>query len=158
MNESAVNVLFIMSDEHNRELAGCYGNRIIRTPNIDALAARGVVFENAYCNSPICVPSRASLATGDYVRRIGGLMSRPKLLLMDEPSLGLAPQLVSKTFEVIESLRAGGTTILMVEQMARLALKSRTVPMCWNTGASSTRGHPHSESASGTTTACSRAS
>ena len=50
-------------------------------------------------------------------------MSRPKLLLMDEPSLGLAPQLVSKTFEVIESLRAGGTTILMVEQMARLALK-----------------------------------
>ena len=123
MNESAVNVLFIMSDEHNREIAGCYGNRIIRTPNIDALAARGVVFENAYCNSPICVPSRASLATGDYVRRIGGLMSRPRLLLMDEPSLGLAPQLVSKTFEVIESLRAGGTTILMVEQMARLALK-----------------------------------
>ena len=52
-----------------------------------------------------------------------GLMSRPRLLLMDEPSLGLAPQLVSKTFEVIESLRAGGTTILMVEQMARLALK-----------------------------------
>ena len=52
-----------------------------------------------------------------------GLMSRPRLLLMDEPSLGLAPQLVSKTFEVVESLRAGGTTILMVEQMARLALK-----------------------------------
>ena len=52
-----------------------------------------------------------------------GLMSRPRLLLMDEPSLGLAPRLVAKTFEVIESLRAGGTTILMVEQMARLALK-----------------------------------
>ena len=52
-----------------------------------------------------------------------GLMSRPRLLLMDEPSLGLAPQLASKTFEVIESLRTGGTTILMVEQMARQALK-----------------------------------
>ena len=52
-----------------------------------------------------------------------GLMSRPRLLLMDEPSLGLAPQLASKTFEVIESLRAGGTTILMVEQMARQALR-----------------------------------
>ena len=62
MNESNTNVLFIMSDEHSREIAGCYGNRIVRTPNIDALAARGVVFENAYCNSPICVPSRASLA------------------------------------------------------------------------------------------------
>ena len=52
-----------------------------------------------------------------------GLMSRPKLLLMDEPSLGLAPQLVSRTFEVVERLRADGTTILMVEQMARQALK-----------------------------------
>ena len=65
------NVLFILSDEHSREIAGCYGNPIVRTPNLDALAARGVVFENACCNSPICVPSRASLATGDYVHRIG---------------------------------------------------------------------------------------
>ena len=65
------NVLFLMSDEHSREIVGCYGNSIVRTPNLDALAARGAVFENAYCNSPICVPSRASLATGDYVHRIG---------------------------------------------------------------------------------------
>ncbi len=65
-----VNVLFILSDEHNREITGCYGNPIVKTPNIDGLAARGVVFENAYCNSPICVPSRASLATGEYVHRI----------------------------------------------------------------------------------------
>ena len=71
MNGSTTNVLFIMSDEHSREVAGCYGNSIVHTPHIDALAARGVVFENAYCNSPICVPSRASLATGDYVHRIG---------------------------------------------------------------------------------------
>ena len=67
----AENVLFIMSDEHSREIAGCYGNTIVRTPNLDALAGRGAVFENAYCNSPICVPSRASLATGDYVHRTG---------------------------------------------------------------------------------------
>ena len=66
-----MNILLIMSDEHSREIAGCYGNPIVRTPNLDALAARGVVFERAYCNSPICVPSRASLATGDYVHRIG---------------------------------------------------------------------------------------
>ena len=52
-----------------------------------------------------------------------GLMSRPRLLLMDEPSLGLAPQLVSRTFEVVERLRGAGTTILMVEQMARQALR-----------------------------------
>ena len=52
-----------------------------------------------------------------------GLMSRPRLLLLDEPSLGLAPRLVRETFEVVENLRRQGTTILMVEQMARLALK-----------------------------------
>ena len=66
-----MNVLLILSDEHNREIAGCYGNSFVKTPNLDALAARGVMFENAYCNSPICVPSRASLATGDYVHRTG---------------------------------------------------------------------------------------
>ncbi len=66
-----MNVLLIISDEHSRQVAGCYGNPIVKTPNLDALAARGVVFENAYCNSPICVPSRASLATGDYVHRTG---------------------------------------------------------------------------------------
>ena len=63
------NVLFILSDEHARNISGCYGNSIVKTPNIDALAARGTVFENAYCNSPICVPSRASLATGKYPHR-----------------------------------------------------------------------------------------
>ena len=66
-----MNVLLIVSDEHNREIAGCYGNPLVKMPNLDALATRGVVFENAYCNSPICVPSRASLATGDYVHRTG---------------------------------------------------------------------------------------
>ena len=52
-----------------------------------------------------------------------GLMSQPRLLLMDEPSLGLAPLMVRDTFQVIENLRAAGTTILMVEQMARMALR-----------------------------------
>ena len=66
-----MNVLLLLSDEHNREIAGCYGNPFVNTPNLDALAARGVVFENAYCNSPICVPSRASLATGDYAHLTG---------------------------------------------------------------------------------------
>ncbi len=66
-----MNILFILSDEHSRELSGCYGNRTIHTPNLDALAERGTLFANAYCNSPICVPSRACIATGDYVHRTG---------------------------------------------------------------------------------------
>ncbi|MFQ5970812.1 MAG: sulfatase-like hydrolase/transferase [Alphaproteobacteria bacterium] len=61
------NLLFILSDQHSREVLGCHGNPLVRTPNLDALAARGVRFTNAYCNCPICVPSRASLATGLYV-------------------------------------------------------------------------------------------
>ncbi|MCP5149731.1 MAG: sulfatase-like hydrolase/transferase [Ectothiorhodospiraceae bacterium] len=65
------NLLFIFSDEHTREITGCYGNSIVKTPNIDALAARGTTFDNAYTNCPICVPARASLATGRYVSEIG---------------------------------------------------------------------------------------
>ena len=64
------NVLFILSDEHSRRVLGCYGNELIRTPNLDRLAARGVRFSDAYTNSPICVPARASLATGRYVHQI----------------------------------------------------------------------------------------
>jgi choline-sulfatase len=64
------NVLFILSDEHSRRVLGCYGHPMIRTPNLDALAARGVRFADAYTNSPICVPARASLATGRYPHQI----------------------------------------------------------------------------------------
>lgn len=51
------------------------------------------------------------------------LMARPKLLLLDEPSLGLAPRIVSQIFEIIQKLNADGMTILLVEQNARMALK-----------------------------------
>ena len=52
------------------------------------------------------------------------LMSRPKLLLLDEPSMGLSPIMVEKVFEVIRSVHAQGTTLLLVEQNARLALEA----------------------------------
>lgn len=67
----AQNLLFIFSDEHTRDIAGAYGNDLVKTPNLDALAARGTRFDAAYCNCPICVPSRASLATGRHVYDIG---------------------------------------------------------------------------------------
>ncbi len=51
------------------------------------------------------------------------LMARPKLLLLDEPSLGLAPRIVSQIFEIIQKLNSQGMTILLVEQNARMALK-----------------------------------
>jgi choline-sulfatase len=64
------NLLFVMSDEHSKRVLGCHGHPMIRTPNLDALAGRGVRFTDAYCNSPICVPSRASFQTGRYVHDI----------------------------------------------------------------------------------------
>ncbi|CAB3736818.1 sulfatase-like hydrolase/transferase [Paraburkholderia rhynchosiae] len=64
------NVLFILSDEHQHALMGCAGNQVVQTPNLDRLAARGTRFENAYTPSPICVPARASLATGRHVHEI----------------------------------------------------------------------------------------
>ena len=63
---SPTNLIVILSDEHNRDIAGCYGDPIAKTPNLDRLAAEGVLFRNAYTNSPVCVPARASFATGLY--------------------------------------------------------------------------------------------
>jgi choline-sulfatase len=65
------NLIIIMSDEHNPKVMGCSGHRIVKTPNIDALAAAGTSFTSAYTTCPVCVPARAAFATGKYVNQIG---------------------------------------------------------------------------------------
>ena len=67
----AQNVLFILSDEHQRDILGCHGDPLVKTPNLDALAGRGTRFTNAYTPCPICVPARAALATGRHVHETG---------------------------------------------------------------------------------------
>ncbi|SDE75434.1 sulfatase-like hydrolase/transferase [Terriglobus roseus] len=64
------NILWIMSDEHNYAITGAYGNKLVQTPHIDSLAAKGITFDTHYCNSPLCVPSRASLTAGKYASRV----------------------------------------------------------------------------------------
>lgn len=65
------NVVVIMSDEHDPRIMGCAGHGIVKTPNIDSLAASGTRFTDAYTPSPICVPARAAFATGRRVHEIG---------------------------------------------------------------------------------------
>jgi choline-sulfatase len=58
------NVLLILGDDHAAYAMGCAGSREVDTPNLDALARSGAMFSHAYCNSPVCTPSRQSLLTG----------------------------------------------------------------------------------------------
>jgi choline-sulfatase len=65
------NLLIIMSDEHNPKFLGCKGHPFVATPHIDGLANRGTRFDSAYTPCPVCVPARASFATGKYPHQIG---------------------------------------------------------------------------------------
>ena len=67
MNRERRNILFIMCDQLRWDYLSCAGHPFLATPNIDALAARGVLFSRAYCQSPICGSSRMSFYTGRYV-------------------------------------------------------------------------------------------
>ncbi|WP_221796098.1 choline-sulfatase [Oceanobacter mangrovi] len=65
------NILFIMADQMAAPVLNVYGGKVAKTPHLDALAQRGVVFESAYCNSPLCAPSRYVLMTGQLPSKIG---------------------------------------------------------------------------------------
>ena len=65
------NVLFILCDDLRPDALGCYGSRHVKTPRIDALAADGVRFANAFCTTSLCSPSRASILTGRYAHAHG---------------------------------------------------------------------------------------
>jgi choline-sulfatase len=65
------NVLWICADDHAPYVCGAYGNKIVRTPNLDRLASEGVRFDRAYCNSPVCTASRQSFLCGRYPRSLG---------------------------------------------------------------------------------------
>jgi choline-sulfatase len=67
----AKNLLIIMSDQHSRGAMRCYGHPLVRTPNLDRLAARGTRFTSCWTPSPVCIPARASFATGKYIHQIG---------------------------------------------------------------------------------------
>lgn len=65
------NVLFIMPDEWRGQALGCMGNPDVRTPNLDQLAAGGLLFHQTFANTPVCCPARATILTGTYTSRNG---------------------------------------------------------------------------------------
>jgi len=65
------NVLWICADDHAAYVCGAYGNKVVHTPNLDQLAATGMRFDRAFCNSPVCTASRQSFLTGRYPRTLG---------------------------------------------------------------------------------------
>lgn len=72
------NILVLYCDQHSARALGCYGNKEVKTPNLDKLASEGIVMDNAFCNNPICTPSRMCMLSGQYVHNFGyyGLMGR----------------------------------------------------------------------------------
>ena len=67
----AANLIFFLTDNHARSMLGCYGHPTVKTPNLDKIAEMGVRFDNAYCASPLCCPSRAAMASGLYPHQSG---------------------------------------------------------------------------------------
>ena len=97
------NILFIMCDQLRWDYLSCYGHLKLNTPNIDALATRGVRFDNAYCQAPLCGPSRASFYTGRYMSS-HGVMANQDPTRVDELTIadylkpsGYRSALVGKT-------------------------------------------------------------
>ena len=103
MTRDRRNILFVMCDQLRWDYLACSGHPRLRTPNIDALAARGVLFSRAYCQSPICGSSRMSFYTGRYVDSHGAAWNNfplkvGELTLGDHlRPLGLRTALVGKT-------------------------------------------------------------
>src|SRR5687767_8576731 len=88
--EARPNVLFIMSDDLNNAL-GCYGHPLLKSPNIDRLAARGVRFDRAYCQFPLCGPSRNSMLTGLYPNS-SGILANGQVFRQTIPAQPSLPQ------------------------------------------------------------------
>ncbi len=65
------NILVVMADQLAPQFTGAYGHPVVQTPHLDALAARGMRFDAAYCNSPLCAPSRFAFMTGQHITRHG---------------------------------------------------------------------------------------
>ena len=82
------NIVFLFSDQHRADALGCAGHPVVKTPNLDRLAAGGVRFERTFAAAPICGPCRSAMLTGRTVARCGALTHRHMHRQMGLPTLG----------------------------------------------------------------------
>jgi arylsulfatase A-like enzyme len=118
-----MNVLWIMTDQHRADCLGFMGHPVVQTPHLDRLAASGIVFENAFCQSPACMASRAVLFTGRYPTavRVRGMGVLP-------PSETTFPELLRRRGY---RTAAFGKVHLTPEQYTRAQLRSETPTLDW---------------------------
>ncbi len=115
-------ILARMSIEENLVLAAESRPHVVRA------SERGALIEEQYARFPVLGERRHALAgtlSGGEQQMLAiarGLLARPRVLMLDEPSMGLAPQMVERIFELLADIHREGTTILLVEQNARMAL------------------------------------
>jgi arylsulfatase A-like enzyme len=83
------NILWLTSEDHGPHM-GCYGDKVARTPNVDALAARGMIFKHAWSIAPVCAPARTAIISGLYPSSSGGLHMRSMVSL--PPDFKMYPQ------------------------------------------------------------------
>ncbi len=74
-----MDICLYISDQHAYEVQAYAGNGVIRTPNLDRIAKEGIVYDNAYCAYPVCVPSRMSMLTGQFASKIGVMSNHGSL-------------------------------------------------------------------------------
>lgn len=124
-NAGKPNIVIILADDLGQRDLGCYGSTFHRTPHIDALAARGMKFTNAYSASPLCSPTRASILTGLHPARIGIT----------------APVCHVGEVKLVKELAKGNpkAPVLVAESLTRLKTEYQTLPEVlrdagWQTG------------------------
>jgi len=87
MSSEQPNIVYLFSDQHRHDAMGCAGNNVVQTPTLDRLAGEGLRFSRTYCQSPVCMPSRASVITGLYPHQHGILQNFVKDLDPDWPTM-----------------------------------------------------------------------
>jgi len=91
-----LNVLLVITDQQRATDTGFMGNPILKTPHLDALAARAMVFDNAWVANPVCMPNRSSLMTGGCPQRMASFSMIAHWSQASIPSFGVSEKQATK--------------------------------------------------------------